>query len=626
MVLAALGLFVSAHASAEVSIRAQPGFGGIFRLGEPLPVRIELVNSGVAVRGVLEVVEARGGPTRGMEPYSFIQRRDVFLSTHARKVVYVTVDPDSVAQPLVLRFTGGGRKHETAVSLRGRFTGQPLILLLTRSNVAPAIPLSYQTPVPVVSVALGDLPEDARAFGGVWSVMLYEQSLRGLSRTQRGALTHWLSAGGILVVLGGAHFALYQDPATAALLPVRVAGLKRLDALPELSAQFGGVLEDVLVQNAAATADGRVLLAEGGTPVLVEKPHGEGRVVYLALDVGRPPVSDWTGLAALFGEALGAPPPRHTEPWTAWNLQLFIGLLQDFGFSSLRSPMLSLLLALVLYAGSLLLWFRYWKASGPRGRALTLAPAGLALAWALAGYWYFDRGGHTPDGILISSTVVDGTLWSDVAPVHSNVGLFATRHKDFSFSLGRDLTQLDLVPAPGGEAEASLVLREGRPRNLVHVPLEEWNAALFRLRAVRPSPVAIEWEHSRRTYRIGIANRGTGSLTECWLLIGGRGYRLGDVPPGGRLRRELPEVRGAGEAAEREEPQPEDVWFDEKVRQVLLRRSVFPDGDADPKTAFVIGWIRGEEAELQVKDPRVATHHFKLFRVAIPLGGEEEDL
>ena len=49
-----MALFVSGLAPAEVSIRAQPGFGGIYRLGEPLPVRIELVNSGVAVRGVLE--------------------------------------------------------------------------------------------------------------------------------------------------------------------------------------------------------------------------------------------------------------------------------------------------------------------------------------------------------------------------------------------------------------------------------------------------------------------------------------------------------------------------------------------------------------------------------------------
>ena len=622
-----MALFVSALAPAEVSIRAQPGFGGIYRLGEPLPVRIELVNSGVAVRGVLEVVEARGGPTRGIEPYSFIQRRDIFLSTHARKVVFVTVDPDSVAQPLLLRFTGGGGSHETSVSLRGRFTGQPLVLLLTRSNVAPAIPLSYQTPVPVVSLPLGDLPEDTRAYGGVWSVMLYEQSLRGLSRGQRRALERWLAAGGTMVVLGGAHFALYQDPATAALLPVAVRGLKRLEVLPELSARFGGVLEDVLVQDAGPATDGRVLLAEGDTPIVVEKSHGEGRVVYLALDVGRPPVSDWEGLAALFGEILGAPPARRTEPWSAWNQEVFTGLLQDFGFSSLRSPMLSLLLALALYVGSLLLWFRWRKAGGASRYGLALAPAGLVLAWALGGYWYFDRGGHVPDGILISSTVVDATLWSDVAPVHSNVGLFATRQKEFSFSLGRDLIQLDLVPAGGGDSKASLVLRQGRPRNRVHVPLAEWKAALFRLRAVRPSPVAIEWEHSRETYRIGIANRGSGTLTECWLLIGGRGYKLGDVPPGGTLRRELPEARRAGEAEDVEGPQPEDVRFDENVREVLLRRSIFPEGEAaDPNTAFVIGWVRDEEPELRVEDPRVTAHHFKLFRVAIPLGDGEEDL
>ena len=481
--------------------------------------------------------------------------------------------------------------------------------------------------MPVVSLPLGDLPEDVRAYGGVWSVMLYEQSLRGLSRGQRRALERWLSGGGVLVVLGGAHFALYQDAATARLLPVAVRGLKRLDALPGLTARFGGVLEDALVQDAGPGRDGRVLRSEGDTPILAERSHGEGRVVWLALDVGRPPVADWAGLPPLFGEILGAPPARHPEPWTAWNREVFTTLLRDFGFSSLRSPMLSLLLALALYIGSLLCWFRYWRGDGRSRHRLVLAPASLVLACTLGGYWYFDRGGHVPDGILISSTVVDGTPWSDVAPVHANVGLFATRRKDFWFSLRRDLTQLDLVPPPGAAAEASLVLQQARPRDRIHVPLPEWNAALFRLRAVRPWPVAVEWEHSRGTYRVGIANRGSGRLTECWLVIGGQGYRLGDVPPGGLLRRELPEAGSAAPEGGGERPEPEDVRFDEEVREVLLRRSVFPDGHSEDRdTAFIIGWVRDEEPELRVADPRVTAHHFKLFRVAIPLGGGEEDL
>ena len=589
-------------------------------------MRIELVNSGAAVRGVLEVVEARGGPTRGMEPYSFIQQRDVFLSAHARKVLFVTVDPDTVALPLVLRFAGGGQSHETAVTLRGRFTGQPLVLLLTRSNVAPAIPLPYETPVPVVSLPLSDLPEDARAYGGVWSVMLYEQSLRGMSRRQRAALERWLSSGGTLAVLGGAHFALYRDRATAPLLPVTVRGVKRVDALPELSARFGGALAELLVQDTLVGADSTVLMEEQGTPILVQRDHGAGRVAYLALDVGRPPVSDWTGLPALFGEVLGTPPPRATDAWSAWNREVFTVLLQDFGFSSLRSPMLTLLLAVTVYIGSLLLWFRYWKSGGIAGRRLALVPAGLVAVSALAGYWYFDRGGHVPDGILISSTVVDGSPWSDVVPVHANVGLFATRHKDFSFRLRDGWNQFDLVPGSGDDVEASLVLRQGRPHSRVHVPLTEWNSALFKLRSLEPSPVGIEWQHTADTYRIAIANRGSGRFTECWLVVGGRGYKLGDVPPGGVLRRELSAVPAEGESGEGEERQPRDVTFDDEARRLLLRYSVFPDGEADdPKAAFAIGWIDGDEPALQADDGRVSGHHFKLFRVALPVGPEEED-
>ena len=609
-----------------MSIRAQPGFGGVFRLGEPLPLRVELVNSGAAVRGVLEVEEARGGPTRGIPAYSFLQRRDVFLSAHARKVVFLTVDPDSVAQPLRLRFTGAGRTHETSVSLRGRFTGQPLVLLLTRSNVAPAIPLSREAPPPVVSLPLSDLPEDVRAYGGVWSVLLYEQSLRGLSRRQRSALERWLSSGGVMAALGGVHFALYRDPATAGLLPVEVRGLTRLDALPDLSARFGGALEDVLVQQAAATR-GAVRLAEGDTPILAERSHGQGRVAYLALDVGRPPVADWAGLPALFEEMLGAPPPRPSDHWNAWSREAFTGLLQDFGFVGLRSPVGSLLLLLALYVGSLLLWFRLWKAGRLSRPGLGLAPAGLVLAAALGGHWYFDRGGYVPDGILVSSTVVDESPWSETAAAHSNVGLFATRRRDFSFSLKPGWTQLDLAPAADEGPRASLVLRQGRPRDRVRVPLAEWSAALFRLRSVRPSSVRVDWAQSQDLYRIAIANRSAARLTECWLVIEGRGYELGDVPPGGLLRREVPVFPDAAGSGEGDGPEVREVRFEEPVRDLLLQRALSPDGDApDPRTAFVVGWFRDGEPALRVDDPRVAAHHFRMFRVAVPLGGAEEDL
>ena len=33
-----------------------------------------------------------------------------------------------------------------------------------------------------------------------------------------------------------------------------------------------------------------------GLPVLVENDWGRGKVIYLALDAGRPPLSTWSGL------------------------------------------------------------------------------------------------------------------------------------------------------------------------------------------------------------------------------------------------------------------------------------------------------------------------------------------
>ena len=282
---------------------------------------------------------------------------------------------------------------------------------------------------------------------------------------------------------------------------------------------------------------------------------------------------------------------------------------------------------LSLYIGSLLLWFRYGRGAWPSRYPWALGPAGLVLAWALGGYWYFDRGGHVPDGILISSTVVDGSPWSDVAPVHSNVGLFATpaqgvflqpRPRPDPARPGaggrRRCGRHRWCCCKGGRATASTYRwPNGKRRSSGFAP-----SALHRCHRVGAVTRNLPYRHRQPRFR---------PFTECWLLIGGRGYKLG-----GRASRRCPETptargsRGGRSGGGRGSP--------------ARGRPVRPTGARGPVAALGIPGRRarrrsnglphrldsGRETRAEREDPRVTAHHFKLFRVAIPLGGGEEDL
>ena len=67
--LAVLVLFgVSAPARSEILIESRVGFHGVFQLGRPFPLEIELSNTGGPVEGVLEVQVWKGGATKGGAP------------------------------------------------------------------------------------------------------------------------------------------------------------------------------------------------------------------------------------------------------------------------------------------------------------------------------------------------------------------------------------------------------------------------------------------------------------------------------------------------------------------------------------------------------------------------------
>ena len=221
-----------APCGADILIEPRVGFHGVFQLGRPFPLAVELDNSGRPAEGLLEVRIWKGGATKGGLPYPLVHRREIFLPAQARKTVQFTVDPDFISRPLAITFFSPAARAAREIDLRRHFSPAPVMLLASEGLSLPPMAQGSSAQNRLVALTLAELPADARALLGVSHLILYEPSMRELSRSQLLALDAWLSAGGRMVILGSLNYALYQEPLLARFLPVRVTGAKRISFVP----------------------------------------------------------------------------------------------------------------------------------------------------------------------------------------------------------------------------------------------------------------------------------------------------------------------------------------------------------------------------------------------------------
>lgn len=632
--LASSPLFLTARLAAEeIILEPQVGFHGLFWLGHPFPLRVDVSNLGRPVEGTLEVTVWKRGPSKGVGLYPFYYKRELFLSARSRKVVQFTVDPDSLSRPLTVRFSSSRDRVTKEVDLRRHFSPSPVILVLTESSVSLSIPVPADSQSPVVSLSLEHLPSDARAYRGVSAIIFYEQSLRDLSRSQTVALEAWLSSGGRILVLGGMQVALYQEPAMSRLLPVRVRGLKRVSSLPGLEKTYGKrISSDGLLVQDASFVHGRVMIEENGTPLLVEMIKGKGKVLYVALDVGRPPVSRWEGLPLLFRDLLGNHEVRTPTLQASWDDAVFAQLLLTPSLIAAYAPFRSFLAWMVLYLGGLGLLARFWRTERFPRRTLVASFFCLFVFATVGGYFYFDRGGHVPDGVLVSSSILEG-LPDGYVEVQSTGALFSTRRRHYDLLIEAGWTDLELgLPHSVEGEDSSIVIQEDGRSTRFRIPLREWDHRLFKMRSMTRFPVRAEIRSQGNRLFVKLTNDGLRELTECWLVISGEPFSLGDLPSGSSRVREFPLSSESSSGAGR--PNKRALWeipFNDKIREVLFRYSMFPqDQETVPwshgAALLLFGWVKGGPSVAKVEDPRVVTHHHTLFRMIIPVAEEAGEL
>ena len=627
-----LVLFFPCTSYAQLDIDTRIGFHGVFHLGRPFPLQIGLSNSGRPAEGNLDVVVWKGGATKGGKPFPLRYRREVFLSPQSRKSIQLTIDPDFISRPVTVSFSSPAGNVSRELDLRRYFSPAPLMLLVAEGSSIPPLSFGSSSAHRLVTVSLSELPADARALLGVSHLVLYDVSLRELSRAQLLALDTWLSAGGRMLILGSFNHALYQEPAISRYLPVRVTGSKRISFVPRFDGRAAPAIADVWAQSSTVLG-GEVVLQADGIPVVVENSRGKGRITYLSLDIGRPPLSRWERLPQFLQQLVRVDDSGDAAPRTRWDESIFSQLIRSPSFITTYVPTGLLFMAIVGYLLGIgtLAWL--WQSKRLASRPVLIGVVAFIAASSLAGYMLFSYGGNTFDAVLFSSTVLE-SVSDGYAEAQSNVAVFSTQLRQYELRLGRGW--IDMVPVASSakdRQEAPIITQDGGGASRYSLPLREWDYRLFRMRSIDRFPFRAEFQLQGEQLLMKLNNQTAKDLIDCWLVIPGKQFALGSIPPGASWTRIFsmqqttgPDDRGSGRL---DAINFRDVSFTDKIREILFHSSFFPrDGDAmrwQTGVAIFFGWVKEPQSRVGIDDVHVAKQDFTLFRAVFPLSQPEDE-
>ena len=626
-VLLLLGVLLPAAAAAEILIESKVGFHGVFQLGRPFPLEVNLHNIGRPADGILEVQVWKRGAVQGGAPYATFHRQEVFLPARARRSVQFTIDPDFLSRPLKIRFTSPAATATLEMDLRRHFSPAPVVLSVSEGSAVPLTSLGISSPGRIVALNLAELPPEARALLGVSHLVLYDQSLRDLSRAQLAALDDWLAAGGRMVIIGSLNFALYQEARLARYLPVRVTGVRRTAFEPPGEAGKGRAIDGAWVQ-AATVLRGAVVAESQGLPLRVESDWGKGRIIYLALDAGRPPLSNWGGLPKLLQGLLAPGADEKPALRPQWNGVIFSDLLLNPSFMSLYIPSGPLLLGIAGYLAGLLVLSRLWQRRRITPRTLVLSCCAWIVCTAVAGYLFFGRGGRAPDGVLLAASMMENAGGGYVE-AHTNLALFSTRLHEYGLVPGQGWLDLTPIAAPHEHGQ-ELVYRHGGGVTRLQLPVKDWDFKLLRARHVERLGLSTTIERQGEQLLLKVENQSGRDLTECWLVAPGMRVELGDLPRGESWSRAFPLAGGGDSDGQgRADPSLRRMTFKERAHDILFHASFFSQDGAEAPwrsgAALFFGWVKDPEARFEIGDPRVRVRNYALYRAIVPLAGTEEE-
>jgi hypothetical protein len=325
---------VSAHGQmktntvSNLSLQIDIGFQATYKDSYWVPVTIHITNNGTAFKGRLTIKAFTGSPlTRrvgNISPWSFEQPVTVaeqaqglftidapFYLSNFMPLGFVATLLDQQGKIVATQTTGLG----FAIKPGDLFIG---VLSDASANFDALnnVNLPHQSDSLTLStLSASTFPDNSVLLKNFDIIILDDFSSNTLDSAQLITLQTWVNQGGILLETGGTHWQQTTGSLPASLLPVQVNTLQTLPAgtnLLPVDSSLVASSPTISPSDARAptsisastgplrTAQSQVLLTTGTTPLIVQSPQGQGVVCYIAFDLGHSPLTNWTGINALW--------------------------------------------------------------------------------------------------------------------------------------------------------------------------------------------------------------------------------------------------------------------------------------------------------------------------------------
>ncbi len=420
-----------------IEMSVEVGFGSFFRPGEWTPVQVRLKNNGESVAGRLVVRPETSGTVLG-NAFS----KPIDLPSGAEKSATLNIQartfPDQIRVELIDE-AGAVRAMREAglINLQGQDQLYAVVAgpNTAAPNLAGAHIGGYQAQQAIW--AIHNIPEQGHALESLDMMLLVNINSDNFSSGQGRAIRHWVEAGGHLIIAGGPS-AGNTAGALADLLPLLRAESQSIDdlsALARFSGDHGAHLQQrSIIAIGELAEDAKVLVEQGGIPLLVRRGLGAGLVDFLAADPTLEPLASWGRLSDLWLKLLATRSPHPTWREGFSRPQWGAEAVANLPGVDLLPPMQTLCLFLALYI-ALIGPLNYFLLSRLRRNGWSWFTIPLVIICFTGIAWTVGFNLRGAEIIVSRLTLVESYVSSDEAQVNQFVGLLSPRRATYSLAV-----------------------------------------------------------------------------------------------------------------------------------------------------------------------------------------------